>query len=153
MRMVCFSVNLLCFEMGFIVYFLLRVCLFLSWDFLFSFAVLFVLFRCCLCLFSAFLCFVSMFAFCVFVFAFYVVSVSVVGWEKRRVLYKEPFSFVFCFFLWLYCGVFCIKNRFRLYFPFSSALSGLIWGRACCRFCAYFGCVLLVFLVLLIRMA
>lgn len=37
-------------------------------------------------------------AFCVFVFAFYVVSVSVVGWEKRRVLYQEPLSFVFCFF-------------------------------------------------------
>ena len=110
-------------------------------------------------------------AFCVFVFAFYVVSVSVVGWEKRRVLYQEPLSFVFCFdsvavcfvprmvFCLLFCflrlcyGVFCIKNRFRLYFAFSSALSGLIWGRACCRFCAYFGCVLLVFLVLLIRMA
>ena len=45
-------------------------------------------------MFSAFLCFVSMFAFCVFVFAFYVVSVSVVGWEKRRVLYQEPFLFV-----------------------------------------------------------
>ena len=103
-----------------------------------------------------------MFAFCVFVFAFYVVSVSVVGWEKRRVLYQEPLSFVFCFFFFDSVAVcFVARMVFVCYFAFFSLTllrcvlcqewflfvillsSALLWCFLCQE---WFSCVILRFL-------
>lgn len=63
-----------------------------------------------------------MFAFCVFVFAFYVVSVSVVGLEKRRVLYQEPLSFVFCFLFDSIAVCFVSRMVFVCYFAFFGSV-------------------------------
>ena len=84
-----------------------------------------------------------MFAFCVFVFAFCVVSVSVVGWEKRRVLYQEPLSFVFCFFsLTLLRCVLC-QEWFLFVILLSSALLWCVLYQEPLSFvfCVFFGSI------------
>ena len=98
MRMVCFSVNLLCFEMGFIMYFFCcelvcfchKIFFFRLLFYLYCFDVVFV---CSLLFFVLFRC--SLFAFS---FLLFMLSVCLLLGGRK--------------------GVFCIKNRFRLYFAF-----------------------------------
>lgn len=63
------------------------------------FSVVLSAFSVSLWLFDVSLYSVLRFAFLVVVFAFLVVSVSVVGWKKRRVLYRERFCSLFCLVL------------------------------------------------------
>ena len=125
------------------------------------FVIRFSSFVCC------FICIVSMLSLFVLCFSLFCFDVRflrfrfcflccqcVCCWVGEKACFVSRTAFV-CILLFLFDSIaVCFVSRTAFVcILLSSALSGLIWGRACCRFCAYFGCVLLVFLVLLIRMA
>ena len=77
-----------------------------------------VVFVCSLLFFVLFRC--SLFAFS---FLLFMLSVCLLlGGRKGVFCIKNRFRLYFAFFIWLYCGVFCIKNRFRLYFAFFGSI-------------------------------